>query len=87
MSKTRPLASAAGTASRSSRAPVPDYTSDLSGDVRGLRIGVVKEYFEAALDPQVETATRRAMDTLEGLGAKISEISFPMYEESQYCEK
>ena len=66
-----------------SRAPVPDYTSALSGDVRGLRIGVVKEYFEAALDPQVETATRKAMDTLEELGAKVSEISFPMYEESQ----
>ena len=66
-----------------SRAPVPDYTSALSGGVRGLRIGVVKEYFEAALDPQVERATRKAMDTLEELGANVSEISFPMYEESQ----
>ena len=66
-----------------SRVPLPDYTSALSGDVRGLRIGVVKEYFEAALDPQVGRATRKAMDTLEELGAKVSEISFPMYEESQ----
>ena len=43
----------------------------------------MKEYFEAALDPQVERATRKAMDTLEELGANVSEISFPMYEESQ----
>ena len=62
---------------------VPDYTSALTGDVRGLRIGVVKEYFDAPLDPQVEVATRKALDTLEELGAKVSEISFPMFEESQ----
>ena len=62
---------------------VPDYTTALSGDVRGLRIGVPKEYFEVPLDPQVSQAVRDALGLLESMGAVVTEISFPMFLQSQ----
>ena len=48
----------------SANVPVPDFTGALSGDIKGLRVGVPKEYFEVPLDPQVEQAVRRAIDLL-----------------------
>ena len=63
----------------SSKLPVPDYTRDLTGDVKGLRVGVPKEYFEVSLDPQVERAVRRAIDVLADLGATVTEVSWPMF--------
>ncbi len=62
--------------------PVPDYTRTLTGDIRGLRIGVPREYFEVPVDPQVERATRRAIEMLGELGAVVTEVSWPMYHES-----
>ena len=59
--------------------PVPDYTKALTGDVRGLRVGVPKEYFEVPVDPQVEAAVRGAIDLLKELGATVTEVSWPMY--------
>jgi aspartyl-tRNA(Asn)/glutamyl-tRNA(Gln) amidotransferase subunit A len=56
--------------------PVPDYAS-LSEDVRGLRIGVPKEYFVAGMQAEVEAAVRTAIATLADLGAEILEISLP----------
>ncbi|HZA22281.1 MAG TPA: amidase, partial [Dehalococcoidia bacterium] len=53
----------------SSRAQVPDYTGALTGDVRGLRIGVPREYFEAPLDGEVSQVVRKAIDLLGELGA------------------
>ena len=67
----------------SARVEVPDYTTALTGDVRGLRIGVVREYFEAPLDPEVERAVRDAIGVLESLGAEVTEVSFPMFNDSQ----
>ncbi len=67
----------------SARVEVPDYTTALTGDVRGLRIGVVREYFEAPLDPEVERAVREAIGVLESLGAEVTEVSFPMFNDSQ----
>ena len=67
----------------SARREVPDYTKSLTGEVRGLRIGVVKEFFEAPLDPQVGEAVQHAIDLLEELGAAVSQVSFPMYQHSQ----
>ena len=61
---------------------VPDYTTALTGDVRGLRIGVPKEYFEAPLDPQVGRTVRQALDLLETMGAVVTEVSFPMFQHS-----
>jgi aspartyl-tRNA(Asn)/glutamyl-tRNA(Gln) amidotransferase subunit A len=62
--------------------PVPDYTRALTGDVRGLRVGVPKEYFEVPMDPQVEGAVRAAIELLGDLGAIVTEVSWPMYHQS-----
>ena len=62
-----------------SQRPVPDYTRSLTGDIRGLRVGVPQEFFQAPLDPQVEQAVRGAFDTLAELGAVVTEVSWPMY--------
>jgi aspartyl-tRNA(Asn)/glutamyl-tRNA(Gln) amidotransferase subunit A len=56
--------------------PVPDYAS-LNQDVRGLRIGVPKEYFVPGMQAAVEAAARTAIATLEDLGAESQEISLP----------
>jgi len=57
--------------------PVPDYAGSLTGDIRGLRVGVPAEYFADGLD----AATRRAVDSaigeLQALGAEIVDISLP----------
>ena len=66
----------------SARADIPDYAGGLTGDIRGLRVGVPKEYFEAPVDPQVERAARTAIDVLGGLGAVVTEVSFPMFSQS-----
>jgi aspartyl-tRNA(Asn)/glutamyl-tRNA(Gln) amidotransferase subunit A len=57
--------------------PVPDYTASLTGDVKGLRIGLPKEYFIEGLQPEVEAAVRTAVAQLESLGAEIVPISLP----------
>ncbi|MCH2676592.1 MAG: aspartyl/glutamyl-tRNA amidotransferase subunit A, partial [Dehalococcoidia bacterium] len=67
----------------SAKVAIPDYTSALTGDVRGLRIGMPKEYFEAPLDPQVRKAVQDAVSLLESMGAEVKEVSFPMFNESQ----
>jgi aspartyl-tRNA(Asn)/glutamyl-tRNA(Gln) amidotransferase subunit A len=56
---------------------VPDYVRRLSGDIRGLRVGVPKEYFIDGMQPEVEAAVRAAIDQLKALGAEIVEISLP----------
>ncbi len=58
-------------------APVPDYTGALSGDIRGLRIGLPKEYFVAGMDPAVEKAVYQAIEQLKALGADYREVSMP----------
>ena len=63
----------------SAQVAVPDYRAALSGDVRGLRIGVPKEYFEVPLDPEVGRAVRDAISLLESMGAVVTEVSFPMF--------
>ncbi|MEE8519307.1 MAG: amidase, partial [Dehalococcoidia bacterium] len=60
-------------------APV-DFTQGLNDGVRGMRIGVPKEYVWDIMDPQVETAFRRAMADLEELGATVEELSIPELE-------
>ncbi len=58
-------------------APVPRYAAALTGDVRGLRLGVPREYFTPGMDPEVEQAVREAIGVLEKLGASTREISLP----------
>ena len=67
----------------SAKVDIPDYTTALNRDVQGLRIGLVKEYFEAPLDPQVRKAVMDALGLLESMGAEVKEVSYPMFNESQ----
>lgn len=57
--------------------PAEDCARDLARPVKGLRIGVPKEFFGAGLSPDVEQAVRAALDVYRGLGAEIREISLP----------
>jgi len=56
---------------------VPDYKAALTGDVKGLRIGVPREYFIEGIEPAVEASVRAAISELEDQGAEIREISLP----------
>lgn len=57
--------------------PVPDYEQALTGQIKGLRVGVPREYFVTGIDPEVERAVRNALQQLETLGAQLVEISLP----------
>ncbi len=57
--------------------PVPDYVARLDGDVRGLRIGLPREYFVEGMQPEVETGVRAALETLARMGAVIEAVSLP----------
>ena len=58
--------------------PVPDYTKSLIPDLKGLRIGVPKEYFVKGMESGVEQVIRQAIAKLEELGAKVEwEVSLP----------
>jgi aspartyl-tRNA(Asn)/glutamyl-tRNA(Gln) amidotransferase subunit A len=63
--------------STSAPQPVPDYTKCLTGDVKGMRIGVPKEYFVEGMEPEVESAIKIAIKKLEDLGARLEEVSLP----------
>ncbi len=56
---------------------VPDYRSLLKKDVKGLKIGLPKEYFLKGMNQEVEGAVREAAKTLEKLGATLHDISLP----------
>ena len=57
--------------------PVPDYTRALDGNIKGLRIGLPKEYMIGGLDPEVKAAVDAAVKQLQSLGATVEEISLP----------
>ncbi|HEY6837161.1 MAG TPA: Asp-tRNA(Asn)/Glu-tRNA(Gln) amidotransferase subunit GatA, partial [Geobacteraceae bacterium] len=57
--------------------PVPHYLQALEGGVKGLKIGLPREYFIEGLDPDVQRAMDEAIRTLTGLGAETVEMSLP----------
>ena len=57
--------------------PAEDYTRSLGTDLKGLRIGVPKEFFGEGLQPDVEKAVREALAEYVKLGAKLVDISLP----------
>ena len=57
--------------------PVPDYSAHLNDGVKGMKLGVPKEYFVDGMDPQVEARIREAIEVYRGLGAEIIEVSLP----------
>jgi aspartyl-tRNA(Asn)/glutamyl-tRNA(Gln) amidotransferase subunit A len=63
--------------STSADIPVPDFTRSLVKDVKGMKVGIPKEYFIEGMDPEVDKAVREAVKTLERLGAKVVDVSLP----------
>ncbi len=63
--------------STSSEEPVPDYVSTLNKGVKGLKLGVPKEYFSKGLDPQVKEKVMAAVKIFADEGAEIMDISLP----------
>jgi aspartyl-tRNA(Asn)/glutamyl-tRNA(Gln) amidotransferase subunit A len=57
--------------------PVPKYTASLGQGVKGLKLGVPKEYFIEGIDPEVEKAVRASIDEYKRQGAEIVEVSLP----------
>jgi aspartyl-tRNA(Asn)/glutamyl-tRNA(Gln) amidotransferase subunit A len=63
--------------STSADVAMPDFTQSLTGEVRGLRIGIPREYFIEGIDPEVERSVRDAVRALEAAGAVTQDISLP----------
>ncbi|OGI44674.1 MAG: aspartyl/glutamyl-tRNA amidotransferase subunit A [Candidatus Muproteobacteria bacterium RBG_16_64_11] len=63
--------------STSVEAPVPDYTQTLGGDIKGLRIGLPKEYFSEGLSQDVAQAVEAAIGEYKKMGAQVVEVSLP----------
>ncbi|HEX8732634.1 MAG TPA: Asp-tRNA(Asn)/Glu-tRNA(Gln) amidotransferase subunit GatA [Ktedonobacterales bacterium] len=57
--------------------PTPDYSAALTGDIKGLRIGVPSEYFVEGTEPGVRAVVDQAIETLKSLGAEVGECSLP----------
>ncbi len=68
--------------STSMSTPVPEYQDGLAGDIRGMTIGLPREYFAEGLQPEIESAVRSAADQFANMGAEIRELSFP---HADYC--
>jgi aspartyl-tRNA(Asn)/glutamyl-tRNA(Gln) amidotransferase subunit A len=64
---------------------VPDYTKSLVSDVKGLKIGIPKEYFTGGMDEEVEKSLWDAVKLLKSLGAECEEISLPHTEYAVSC--
>ncbi|MBI3314211.1 MAG: Asp-tRNA(Asn)/Glu-tRNA(Gln) amidotransferase subunit GatA [Candidatus Omnitrophica bacterium] len=63
--------------STSAHQTVPDYTKALTRNIKGLRIGLPKEYFVEGMDKEVEKSVRQAAETFKKLGAEIKTVSLP----------
>lgn len=57
--------------------PVPNYLDALTGDLKGLKVGLPKEFFADGIDPGVKSAVQTAISRIEKLGAEIVEVSLP----------
>jgi aspartyl-tRNA(Asn)/glutamyl-tRNA(Gln) amidotransferase subunit A len=63
--------------STSAEVPVPDYVAELDKPVRGMKIGIAKEYFGEGLDAEVQKSVEAAIQKLASLGCEIVEVSLP----------
>ncbi len=63
----------------SAHLPVPDYTEVLKKEIKGIRLGVIKEALELPIESYVKESFWKAVDQLTDLEAIISEVSFPIY--------
>ena len=60
--------------------PVPDFSEYLGQSLSGLKMGIPTNYYFDMLDPEVEAAVRKAIDTLVELGAEVRDVSLPSME-------
>lgn len=63
--------------STSANLPTPDFTKSLINDVKGLKIGIPKEYFIGGIDKEIINAVKEAIKKLESLGAHCEDVSLP----------
>ncbi|MBT2678546.1 Asp-tRNA(Asn)/Glu-tRNA(Gln) amidotransferase subunit GatA [Bacillus sp. ISL-35] len=63
--------------STSAKVDIPDYIGSLSGDIKGMKIAVPKEYIGEGVDEEVRKSVMDALEVLERLGAKWEEVSLP----------
>jgi len=63
--------------STSADVPVPDYVQEIGRPVRGMKLGIPKEYFAEGLDPEVRAAVENAIQLLQQAGAELVPISLP----------
>lgn len=63
--------------STTSKNPVPDFTKNIEDSIKGLRVGVPKEYLSEGLDREVREKVEETISKLEKIGCKIKEISLP----------
>jgi aspartyl-tRNA(Asn)/glutamyl-tRNA(Gln) amidotransferase subunit A len=63
--------------STSMQQPVPDYSAALDAPLRGLKIGLPREYFDAGLDAGVRSVVEQAIEVYRTLGAQVREITLP----------
>jgi aspartyl-tRNA(Asn)/glutamyl-tRNA(Gln) amidotransferase subunit A len=63
--------------STSAEVAVPDYRAELSGDLKGLKLGLPRQYFEGGISEDVERAVREALEVLRGRGAELVEVDLP----------
>jgi len=63
--------------STSADVEVPPYPEALTGDIRGLRLGIIREFLAEGVDPGVAASVRGAAETCRGLGAVCEEVSLP----------
>jgi aspartyl-tRNA(Asn)/glutamyl-tRNA(Gln) amidotransferase subunit A len=63
--------------STSADVPVPDYVAEMKKSIKGLKVGIPKEFFPEGLNPEVADAVKKAIDELKKQGAEIHEVSLP----------
>jgi len=59
--------------------PVPNFTKALTDQIKGLKVGVIKEFFEVPIESKVKECVWKAIEKLGELGAIVSEVSWPIY--------
>lgn len=70
----------------SAEVPVPNYTGKLGKTLNGVTVGIPKEYFEIkGMDPRINDLTRKALDTMQSLGAQVIDISLPHTNVAMEC--
>ena len=63
--------------STSANLPVPEYSQTVNQPLQGLKLGLVREYFGAGLDTEIEAAVREAVKVYQALGATVKDVSMP----------